>query len=121
MLMFPLALFASFVLAAAIGLVALPIAALYSDVSRGIQFVLRFGFFLTPVIYRLPDSGFARKLMLLNPATPVVVSGRAWLTGSNEAMPLAVGWVIAGAVVCFVAGLLFYKVTLPYLTERIAG
>lgn len=121
MLLFPVALIASLLLGCALGLIALPIAALYADVSRAVQVILRFGFFLTPVIFALPPAGVARRLMLLNPVTPVITSGRAWLTGSGEAMPGAFLAVVAGCVIVLALGLLVYKVALPHLIERLGG
>jgi lipopolysaccharide transport system permease protein len=121
MLLFPIALLASLLLGSTLGLIAVPVAALYSDVGRALQLVLRFGFFLTPVIFSLPDSGIARKLMLLNPVTPIIVSGRSWLTGSSEAMPLAFVAVVVGSSLLLFAGLIFYKVALPHLIERLSS
>jgi lipopolysaccharide transport system permease protein len=121
MLLYPVALAACLALGWAIGLILVPIAALYGDVSRAIQLALRFGFFLTPVIFPTPASGIARSVMLLNPVTPLVASGRAWLTGSGEAMPGAFAIAAVGAILIFFAGLLVFKVALPYIIERIAG
>lgn len=121
MLVFPVAVLGSLVLGAALGLLGLPLAALYPDVGRGVQLVLRFGYFFTPIIFQLPGQGLARSIMLLNPATPVVISGRAWLTGSGEAMPVAFAWVVTVSIVLFAAGLLFYKVAMPHLIERLSG
>ena len=121
MILFGVALVSSLVLGWTIGLLVVPIATLYQDVGRAIQVVLRFGFFLTPVIFKLPASGFARHLMLLNPATPIVVSGRDWLTGSGEAMPGAFILVMLACVPLLAIGLLFYKVALPHLIERLSA
>lgn len=120
-LLFPVALAGSLVLGAAIGLGLLPIAALYSDIGRVVQFILRFGFFLTPVIFQLPRGGIARTLMLLNPATPIIVTGRTWLSGSGEALTLAFWIVLIAGVSLFAVALLFYKVALPYIIERVSG
>lgn len=120
MLLFPVALFASLLLGTTLGLLAVPIAALYSDIGRGVQLILRFGLFLTPVIFPLPAAGLARKLMLLNPATPIVVTGRAWLAGSGEAMPTAFLIVVLSSLFLLSLSLVFYKVTLPHLIERLS-
>lgn len=121
MALFPFALAASLLLGGALGLIALPIAALYADIGRAVQLVLRFGFFLTPVIFAVPASGLARRLMMLNPVTPVITTGRAWLTGSGEAMPVAFLAVVAGCSVVLALGVIIYKVSLPHLIERIGG
>jgi lipopolysaccharide transport system permease protein len=83
--------------------------------------VLRFGFFVTPVIFALPAAGTARFLMMLNPVTPVVVSGRAWVTGSGEALPSLLALVTLGSLLLGGLGLLTYKVALPYVVERLGG
>ena len=119
MLLFPVALATAILLGGAIGLIVLPVSALYGDVSRAIQLVLRFGFFLAPVIFPLPVSGIARRIMLVNPATPVIATGRAWITGSLEAMPGEFLAVLAGSAVVFLAALVFYKVAMPHLIERL--
>lgn len=121
MLLFPLALLACILLGAALGLFALPVAALYSDVSRGIHLLLRFGFFLTPVIFPLPSRGASRQFMLANPVTAVIVTGRGWLTGSGEALPGAFALVLAISLFFCSVGLVFYKVILPHLVERMSS
>lgn len=120
-LLFPLALLVSIAAGSAIGLALVPIAALYGDVSRGVQLILRFAFFLAPVIFALPAGGIARRIMMLNPATPIIVTGRSWLTGTAEAMPTGMLLVMTLSAVILAAGLIVYKVTLPHLIERIGA
>jgi lipopolysaccharide transport system permease protein len=118
-ILFAVAAAASILLGSALGLIAFPIGALYSDVARAIQFLLRFGFFVTPVIYGLPGSGSGRTLMLLNPLTSLIVSGRSWLAGTGETMPAAFMLVtlLSGAVL--ITGLISFKVVMPHLVERV--
>jgi len=120
-LLFPVSLLAALLLGLAIGLILVPIATLYSDVGRAAQLALRFGFFATPVIFPLPAAGLARTLISLNPLTAVIVSGRTWLTGGGESMPLAFTAVVAASLVLIAIGLLFFKVALPHLIERMGG
>ncbi len=120
MLFFPIALAGSLLLGWALGLLLVPIAALYSDVSRALQLFLRFAFFLTPVIFSLPSSGAARAVMLWNPLTPIITTGRSWITGSDEAMPTAFLLVLGGSAVVLIACLVVYKVILPHLVERLS-
>jgi lipopolysaccharide transport system permease protein len=121
MFLFLIALGASLILGWAIGLTVLPIAALYGDIGRAVQLLLRFGLFLAPVIFPLPQGGAARQLMLLNPATAIIVSGRGWLTGSGESMVAQFVFVLAGSLALYWLALLFYKVALPHLIERLSG
>jgi lipopolysaccharide transport system permease protein len=120
MALFPVALLGALLLGWSIGLMLLPVAALYSDVSRAMQLLLRFGFFLAPVIFPLPTSGVARSVMLLNPVTPLLTTGRAWLTGSPEAMPGPFMMVAAISIGLLLASLVMFKVTMPHLVERLS-
>lgn len=120
-LLYPLALFACLILGWSLGLLFIPIAALYGDISKAIQLVLRFGFFLTPVIFPVPASGVARRFMQINPVTPLIASGRSWLTGSPELMPIGFVLCTAAAILLFCVGLILYKVAMPYVIERVAG
>ena len=120
-LLFPVSLMASLLLGLAIGLILVPIASLYSDVGRATQLALRFGFFVTPVIFPLPAAGLARSLMCLNPLTPIIVSGRTWLAGSGEAMPIVFSAILVGSILLIALGLLFFKVAMPHLIERLSS
>jgi lipopolysaccharide transport system permease protein len=120
-LLFIPALMATLLLGVALGLILVPIATLYSDVSKAAQLALRFGFFVTPVIFPLPASGLARTLMSWNPATSLIVSGRSWLVGGGETLPAAFIAVVIGSILLATVGLLFFKVAMPHLIERIGG
>jgi len=121
LLLFPLALLGALLLGSGLGLAALPLAALYGDVGRAIQILLRFGFFLTPIVFALPIHGVARALMIANPVTPIIVTGRAWLTGSGDALLSGFVGVTLASMVILSTALIFYKVALPYIIERVSG
>jgi lipopolysaccharide transport system permease protein len=73
------------------------------------------------VIFNLPTSGTARTLMLVNPVTPLIVTGRAWLAGTGETLSIAFWAVTGGSLLLFFVALLFYKVALPFIIERVSG
>ncbi len=106
-------------LGCAIGLLFVPIGALYGDVGRAIQLALRFGFFVTPVIYAVPASGAARTLLLLNPVTVPLVSSRSWLIGGEE--NFATETAVAGMIslLLLLLSTLIFKVVMPHLIERL--
>ncbi len=120
-ILFPIAVAANLLLGVTLGLILVPIAALYLDVSRAVQLVLRFGFFLTPVIFPMASQGIARKLMMLNPVSYLITTGRAWLTGSPEAMVNGFWLVTIIAAVVFITSLVFYKLSMPVIIERVGG
>lgn len=104
-----------------IGLCMVPMAALFSDIGRAVHLGLRFLFFLTPVIFPLPEHGFGRLLMLCNPATPLLVTSRSWLLGGE--LPLLSGFLIVscGTLLLMFVSLMMLKVTLPHIIERLSG
>lgn len=121
MLLFPIGLFLTMVFGLSVGLLLVPIAALFQDLNRAIQLGMRFAFFLTPVVFPVPDSGFARTLYQWNPATSLVVTSRAWLLGGETGDTLSVAMISIIAALLLVLAVLSLKVTLPHVIERTSG
>jgi len=121
MLLFPFGLIAIILLGCAIGLFFIPIGALYGDVGRGIQLALRFGFFVTPVIYALPPSGPTRTLLLWNPVTAPLVSSRAWLIGGESALVLEMVLILLMSIFLLVFATIVFKVVMPHMIERLGS
>lgn len=105
----------------AIGVSLTPLGMLYRDVSNGMGIVLNVLFFLTPIVYPIPDRGAFSRLLLLNPLTPLVDFNRRWLTGS-DALPDLSFFIVAGVSgLILVGSWLFYRITKPYIVERISS
>jgi lipopolysaccharide transport system permease protein len=120
-LLFPIALLALIALGLCFGVLITPLGLLYSDVGRGLGMITTFWMFLTPVVYPPPASGLAARLATLNPATPIIVTARDWLT-AQPAMHLT-GFVVVtvAALSLLLVGWLLYHVALPHLIERMGG
>ena len=121
MLLFPLGMLATILCGTALGLIVVPFAALFSDLGRAIHLGLRFGFFLTPVIFPVPKSGWGHQLMVLNPATSLFVTSRSWLIGGEPPMYLAFSLVVFASVILLTLGVVMLKVALPHIIERISA
>lgn len=121
MLLFPLGMLATMLCGTALGLIVVPFAALFSDLGRAIHLGLRFGFFLTPVIFPVPQSGWGHQLMVLNPATSLFVTSRSWLIGGEPPMYLAFSLVVFASVILLTLGVVMLKVALPHIIERISA
>lgn len=121
MLLFPLGILATMLCGTALGLIVVPFAALFSDLGRAIHLGLRFGFFLTPVIFPVPKSGWGHQLMVLNPATSLFVTSRSWLIGGEPPMYLAFSLVVFASVILLTLGVVMLKVALPHIIERISA
>lgn len=119
MLYFPLGFLVIVLLGSAIGLLFVPIGALYGDVGRLIQMGLRFGFFVTPVIYALPESGLTRTLLLWNPVSAPLVSSRSWLIGGESIFFAEMVLVFAVSVFLLGMAAIMFKVVMPHLIERL--
>jgi len=118
MLLFPVGFLVIILMGSALGLIFVPIGALYGDVGRTIQFALRFGFFLTPVVYALPKSGLTRTLMLCNPVTAPLVSSRAWLVGGEAPLVTEMILVCVASLLILGSATVAFKVAMPYVIER---
>ena len=104
-----------------IGVMLTPAALLFSDLACIIPFVVRFWFFLTPIIYPVPHSGLIGWIAQLNPATPLIVTARDVLSGQSPTMlPQYFITVGACAVLCF-AGLIIYRLAMPIVIERMSA
>ncbi|WP_354694223.1 ABC transporter permease [Elongatibacter sediminis] len=118
-LLFPLGFLTLLLLGCALGLLFVPIGALYGDVGRAIQMGLRFGFFVTPVIYAMPESALTRTLLLWNPVSAPLVSSRSWLIGGESVFVWET--VLVGLISIFLLAIatLVFKVVMPHLIERL--
>ncbi|MCC5841118.1 MAG: ABC transporter permease [Opitutales bacterium] len=100
-----------------IGVLLVPLAALYQDVEKGLPVLLNLGLFLTPVLYPMGDEP-ARLFFLLNPATAILDTARSGLLGVAPALPLAAAvWtlVVIGALA---AGWILFRLGLPHIISR---
>ncbi len=104
-----------------VGILMTPLGILYTDISRGIVIFTQFWFFLTPVIYPMPESGFAVLLAKLNPVTPVLTTTREWMT-TGQASQIGGFWIVSIMTVFFLLfGWLVYRVAMPHLIARISA
>jgi lipopolysaccharide transport system permease protein len=120
LLLAPLALFSAMLVGMALGLLIAPVGMLYTDVARVVPLFAQFFMYITPVVFAMPQGGVMARIFALNPATPLVLTSRAWLTGAESPMLLPFLAVVAGAVVLFFFGLVLYRLALPVLIERLS-
>ena len=115
----PLAVLALVTLGLAIGLALTPVGLLYQDVGHGLLLASALWFFLTPVIYPAPGAGAPAILVHINPVTPLLVTGRAWLTGETGAEPVALILVTTGAMIVLLVSWILYRLSQPHLVARL--
>jgi lipopolysaccharide transport system permease protein len=121
LLVAPFAIMMLMLLGIVIGMVLMPIGMLYSDVSAALSAITALWFFVTPVVYPLPERWPYVLLINLNPVTPLLVGARDLATKGalEQVMPFAIicGFTICGLFVVWV----LYRVSLPILLERLSA
>lgn len=117
----PFALLATVMAGVAVGLLIAPVGLLYTDVGRVIPLLAQFFMYVTPVVFAMPQGGFMAKVFAINPATPLVLTTRAWLTGFGTPMLGSFLVVVAASAGLLFIGALLYRLTLPILIERLSA
>ncbi|WP_171971854.1 ABC transporter permease [Mangrovimonas sp. DI 80] len=121
MLLFPLAVLGAVVFGTALGLLITPLGLLYKDIGKIVAFGMQFLMYATPVVYAIPKEGIMRTLMEVNPLTPLVTVPRDLLLGG---MPQYMGYFGAVIVACMpllFIGLVFYRISIPVIVERLSA
>jgi len=120
-LVFPLGLLSLVLLGYAIGVILVPAATLFADIGRSMQFVTRFWFFLTPVVYPVPETGLGRFLAQWNPVSPLIVTTRGLTAGGETPLFVASAIIFAAALLLLLAGVFLFKLAMPRLIERMSA
>jgi lipopolysaccharide transport system permease protein len=94
---------------------------LYGDVQKLLAMALSLWFFVTPVIYPTPTSGWAAFVTKLNPVTPLLVTTRQWLTGAELTQLGPFIMVLAATLLLSLFGWIVYRLAMPHLVERIGS
>jgi lipopolysaccharide transport system permease protein len=117
-LLFPVAVICLFLLAAALGIVLVPLGGLYQDIGRAASTLVGFLMYLAPVVYVPPRSGWSATVIRWNPVTPVIMAGRDWLTLGASDYAAAMFLVAGISVVVLLASVLILRVVMPHLVAR---
>lgn len=104
-----------------LGLILTPIGLLYGDVGQILPVITTLLMLLTPVLYPIPEDGFAASVAALNPLTPLVVATRDWLL-LGETDHAAGLMIISGvALLALVLGWLLYRIALTHVIARLGN
>ena len=119
-LLAPFAFVSLILLGTGIGLLLVPINHLVQDISRAMEVILLVWFFLTPVVYPVPDQAIISTLVRLNPVTPLLVTARELMTTGIVSEPIEFVLVSLLASASLLFGWLVFRLSIPYLVERIS-
>jgi len=117
----PFGVFSLILLGLMIGLLLTPLGILYQDVGRAIAIGLQAWFFLTPVIYPVPQASWAASLIKLNPVTPLLYTTREWLTTGESTQLFGFLWVTSLSLTMLFVGWVLYRIAMPHLISRISA
>ncbi|MEM8668670.1 MAG: hypothetical protein AAGG48_14210 [Planctomycetota bacterium] len=114
----PVVMLATYLLATAVGMLLVPVGALYQDVRRASEMLLRFAMFFTPVVYTIPAGGVLRQVMLINPFSSILDCARGWMIhGSAEAWGIMLIVMVVSLIVLLL-GMIVLRVVMPHLVAR---
>ncbi|KPQ37510.1 MAG: lipopolysaccharide transport system permease protein [Phormidesmis priestleyi Ana] len=116
----PLTLISLVVLGLGLGLILAPITSLVKDISNAMQAIILGWFFLTPVVYPMPEQSVFLFFVKFNPVTPLLVTTRDLITLGTFQNPIAFASVSLLAFALLLVGWLIYKLSIPFLIERIS-
>lgn len=114
----PFGILSIIILGTSIGFILSPLQNLYNDFGRVIAFVNRFWFFVTPVIYEPPEGRLYRIIDMVNPVSPLLTGTKELISQGMISEPVRVGVVSALAVVVFFLGWVSFRLSIPFLMER---
>lgn len=118
LMLFPFAILGVILFGTAIGLFLTPIGLLYKDVSKVISLGLGLMMYLTPVVYVIPTKGILKSLMELNPLTPLILTSRDIIVGTPPTMLIYFIVIILISLPLLLLGLVFYRISIPIIVER---
>lgn len=121
LLLFPFVFFGAILFGTTIGLLITPIGMLYKDIAKVISLSLQLLMYVTPVVYAIPKEGIMKDIMEWNPFTPLILTARDFLIGAEPAyLSYFIGIVLVSIPLFFIA-LLFYRISIPIIVERISA
>ena len=121
LLLFPLAILGAILFGTTIGLFITPIGMLYTDIAKIISMGLRLLMYISPVVYAIPKEGMLKTVMELNPFTPLILTARDFVTGATPEYMTYYFGIIAVCIPLFFFGLLFYRISIPIIVERMSA
>lgn len=121
LLLFPFAILGAILFGTTIGLFLTPIGMLYKDIAKMVSIGLSLLMYITPVVYAIPKDGIMKTIMEWNPFTPLILTTRDFVIGAE---PIYLSYFLGLIAICiplFFLGLLFYRISIPIIVERMSA
>lgn len=97
----------------------MPFYLMYRDIPRLIGFGTQFAFFITPIIYAMPEDGWFARYGLINPVSGPLLLARDLITSGNSTFWMASFIVLGVSVLLFLVGIKVFRITCLRMVERI--
>jgi lipopolysaccharide transport system permease protein len=104
-----------------IGLFLVPIGMLYTDIASSLPVVTQLLFFVTPVVYPIPETLPFSLIAVFNPVTPILNMARDLITKGSVTTIVPFLLVSSLTIILFFVGWIIYRLALPIIIERISA
>ncbi len=118
MLLTPFGILAIIIFGSMVGILLVPLGALYADVGRLLDLGIIFWFYMTPVVYPPPTTFPASILTRLNPVSPLIVTTRELMTNGEFSQATGFWIVTVSSVILLFLGWVIYRIAMPHMIER---
>lgn len=105
----------------AVGLALTPVGMLYTDIASSIPIFIQLFFFLTPVVYPVPEDFPFSLIAVLNPISPLLIAARDLITVGTISNPVAFTVVSVLTLVLLLVTWVTYRLSLPIIIERMSA
>jgi len=104
-----------------VGVLLVPLGALYQDITLGIVLLTSALMLVTPVAFAPPSSGALATIMHYNPLSPLVLCARDLVvTGDTSNLPATLA-IMGVCLVLFVIGWVLFRLAVPIIVERLGS
>ncbi len=107
------------VLGFALSMCIMPFYLMYRDVPRLIGFGTQFAFFVTPIVYAMPETGWFARFGLLNPISSPLILARDLIIYGQSNFWLYSTFIFGIAILLFMLGVKVFRITCLRMVERI--
>ena len=104
-----------------VGVLTVPLGALYQDITYGMALVTSAVILVTPVAFAPPSEGTLATVMHYNPLSPLVLAARDLIvTGDTTYLPATLV-IMACCLVLFGVGWVLFRLAVPIIVERLGS
>jgi lipopolysaccharide transport system permease protein len=121
LILFPLGILSLILTGTALGLLLTPVGMLYTDIGKSLPLLMQFLMYLAPIVFCMPDGGWAATIFNINPMTPLILTTRDWLTGVSPGYLGPFFLINISIIVLLLAVWVIYRAAMPILIERMSA